>query len=240
MSARAAASLLVLALASCQASPPEVVAPRALPPPAIAEAPRESFVARETRLVPAEVLIHSYTQIFGDLMLPEVRAPYDEAARRGAYFGWDQHLAALGLPDYTRDLGRATQTNTIMAAAFERLGVILCDRAAGRDLYSRSPKPLPPAARGLAFVEPRTVFAFEPRPAPLSEADFGPRFDVLHRTFLGYPARLAPPERLHEFFAVYKKVESRHVALKQGQAPHVSAWSAVCQGLVRHPEFHHY
>ena len=78
MSARVAASLLVLALASCQASPPEVVAPRALPPPAIAEAPRESFVARETRLVPAEVLIHSYTQIFGDLMLPEVRAPYDD------------------------------------------------------------------------------------------------------------------------------------------------------------------
>ncbi|WP_437742083.1 hypothetical protein WME73_42910 [Sorangium sp. So ce302] len=36
---------------------------------------------------------------------------------------WGDYLAALGLPDHGLDLPRATQTNALMLAAFERLGI---------------------------------------------------------------------------------------------------------------------
>ena len=75
----------------------------------------------------------------------------------------------------------------------------------------------------------------------MDAAAFAPRVDLLHRTFLGYPARLAPPEREPRFFALYAAVEASHRAAKKGKlSPAQAAWSAVCQGLVRHPELHFY
>jgi hypothetical protein len=235
-------AVALIPLAACHRAPPELVRPQVASVPDVAVAPRESFIPREPRLMPAETLIRSYTAIFGDLVEPEARTRYDRSNQRGRYFGWSEQLSALGLPDYTRDQARASQTNTIMIAAFEKLAIALCDRAAIRDLRldKANVKPLSPELKALVQVEAPPVFAFEPKSAPLSEADFVPRFDVLHRTFLGYPAALAPREREAEFYALYKKVEQRHVAAKSGQAPHIPAWSAVCQGLARHPEFHHY
>jgi hypothetical protein len=198
--------------------------------------PREAFVPREPRLVPAEALIHSYTAIFGDLVLPSVREKYDVGNREARYFGWQEHLSALGLPDYHRDLPRVTQTNTVMVAEFERLATELCDRAAGRDLVVRAN---PATASKDSDPSAPRVFDFAPKPGPLSESEFRPRFDVLHRTFLGYPAELAPKERVEEFYALYTHVEERHRREKKAR-PDVAAWSSVCQGLARHPEFHHY
>jgi hypothetical protein len=190
----------------------------------------------------AESLVASYTAIFGDLMDLDAREQADRQSRSARYYGWSERLSALGLPDYTRDLPRVTQTNTIMVGAFEQIASTLCDRAALRDLVPTraSVKAIAPEQQALAYVDAQRVFDFEPKLAPLAESDFGPRFDVLHRTFLGYPAGLGPPERTHEFFVLYKDVEQRHGAANRGHMPHVVAWSAVCQALTRHPEFHHY
>jgi hypothetical protein len=86
------------------------------------------------------------------------------------------------------------------------------------------------------------IFAFEPLPGPMSDADFAARFDVLHRTFLGYPAALAPPERAPRYFALYRDIAANHAkALPKSRfTADQAAWAAVCYGLVRHPEFHLY
>lgn len=229
------------AISACRSAPPELVKAQEQPPPVFQATPRESFVPREPRLVPAETLIRSYTAIFGDLIPPEIRKNYSVGNRKGRYFGWEEHLSALGLPDYHRDLPRVTQTNTIMVAEFERLATMLCDRSANRDLVPQPPPKTPPDAelKELVQVSAPPVFAFAVKPGPLTAAEFKPRFDVLHRTFLGYPVELAPRERLAEFHALYTRVEERHRVEKKGR-PFVSAWSSVCQGLARHPEFHHY
>ena len=41
-----------------------------------------------------------------------------------------------------------------------------------------------------------------PAAAP-TEAEFAERFDVLHRTFLGYPAALATRDRTGAYFKLY-------------------------------------
>lgn len=230
----------LLMVAGCRSAPPELVKPREQPAAAVQTAPRESFEPREARLVAAETLIRSYTAIFGDLMIPEHRKGYDVSNRNARYFGWQEHLSALGLPDYLQDLPRVTQTNTVMVAEFERLAATLCDRAANKDLRPGANKPLTPELKALVQVEAPPVFAFQAKPGPITLDEFRPRFDVLHRTFLGYPAELAPPERTPEFHALYTQVEARHRKEGKGAPPFVSAWSAVCQGLSRHPEFHHY
>jgi hypothetical protein len=116
------------------------------------------------------------------------------------------------------------QTNTLMLATLGRLGEALCIRAAEHDLHGK------PAAAD------RVVFAFEPIAAP-SDTQFAERFDVLHRLFLGYPARLAPPERVARYFALYREVAAEHAGKKKpALTADETAWAAVCTALVQHPE----
>jgi hypothetical protein len=233
--------VLFLALAAC-APPLHIASPAATPLAApVAETPQDVAPREQPRLMPAEVYLRSYLLLSG--------APNPgEAQRRarggdgGALFdNWNDYLATLGFPDYRLDLPRAAQTNALMVAAFERLGIALCDRAVERDFK------LPPGQR--------IIFAFEPslyqrsgRPPAgageasdsLDEAGFAERFDVLHRTFLGYPAKLAPEGRIKSYFALYQATVSRHAGMKSRLSPSEAGWASVCYGLIRHPEYHLY
>lgn len=93
---RRGALFLTLGLVACRSAPPELVKPREQPAPLVQTTPRESFEPREARLVAAETLIRSYTAIFGDLMIPEHRKGYDVSNKSARYFGWQEHLSALG------------------------------------------------------------------------------------------------------------------------------------------------
>jgi hypothetical protein len=184
----------------------------------------------EARLVPPEVYMRTYLDLFGGL------APLDVQARargpEGLFDTWDAYISSLGLPDYKVDSPRQTQTNALMVATFERLGVALCDRSVESDLESKPPVPL----------DKRIVFAFDVPPAPLDKAGFTTRFESLHRLFLGYPTALAPPTRVDRFFALYQSMVSKHASASPRSkfSPELSGWAAVCYGLVRHPEFHLY
>jgi hypothetical protein len=122
-----------------------------------------------------------------------------------------------------------------MAATFERLGVALCDRALEHDLKAPKGGQLPPLSE-------RLIFAFDVPRGPVDAAAFAPRFDVLHRTFLGYPTSLAPPARAARFFQLYRDIVAGHAKAepKSRFSPDEAGWAAVCYGLVRHPEFHLY
>jgi hypothetical protein len=259
----------------------------------------------ELRMVPPEAYMRTYLALFGGLV------PLDAQARARGTDGaqlfdtWDDYFSALGFPDYRLDLPRAAQTNALMIATFERLGVALCDRAVEHDLGHRDlavarvgpPPPRPMgrkpggaadekreraerraerqaerqrdamgngAAQGadadagssagaggaLPASGPKVLFTFEMPRGPLDAAAFAPRFDVLHRRFLGYPAELAPPERAGRFFALYQSIVARHSTVATGSTgagrgrarftPEQAGWAAVCYGLVRHPEFQLY
>ena len=243
-------ALLALSMASsaCTARPPEHVAPgprvQLDDKGVIAEdtAPKEDL-----RMIPPEVYVRTYLRLFGGL------APLDAQKRaRGTDGGsvfdtWDDYVSALGFPDYRLDVPRQTQTNALMAATFERLGVALCDRAVEHDL--RGPKggegPLAhssPTSESAPALGDRLIFAFDLPPGDLDARAFAPRFDVLHRTFLGYPASLAPPQRTPRFFQLYLDVVAGHAKAdpKSRFSPREAGWAAVCYGLVRHPEFHLY
>lgn len=213
---------------------PEIVAPS---PPVRASAVatiREDTTRKEdVRLVPAEVYLRTYLTLFGGL------APLDvERRARGAdgallFDAWNDYLTALGLPDHRIDLPRSSQTNAIMLGAFERLGAALCDRAMEHDWLSSSPVP----------IEKRLIFAFDGAGESVSRADFASRFDVLHRTFLGYPAALAPTDRVARYHRLFGEIVSRHTskdAPKSRLTPEQIGWVAICEGLIRHPEFHFY
>lgn len=235
------ARLLVCAMtlafvASCAASLPEHVAPtprgalaQVGPAVVVDTAPKEDL-----RMVPPEVYMRTYLQLFGGLAPLEVQKLARGKDGAQLFDNWDAYVSALGLPDYRTDIPRQTQTNALMVATFERLGVALCDRAVEHDLKSKTPAPL----------SERAIFAFD-LPPVASELDaslFSPRFDVLHRTFLGYPAALAPPARTERFFALYRDIVEHHKtsAPKSKFTPEEAGWAAVCYGLVRHPEFHLY
>jgi hypothetical protein len=134
----------------------------------------------------------------------------------------------MGLPNYTIDLPRQGQTNALMMATFERLGIALCDKAVEKDLKANPVVP----------VDKRLIFAFEPAKDPLDQAAFATRFDTLHRTFLSYPAAMAPTDRTARFFALYKEVLGKHDPKGSRFTATDAAWAAVCSGLLRHPEFH--
>jgi hypothetical protein len=186
----------------------------------------------ELRLVPPEVYMRTYLQLFGGL------APLDLQKRARGKDGsslfdtWDDYVSALGFPDYRSDIPRQMQTNALMVAAFERLGVALCDRAVEHDLKSKPPTP----------IGSRLVFDFELPQTALDAAGFRARFDVLHRTFLGYPAALAPAERGPRFYALYQQIVAAHTkfAPQSRLSPTEAGWAAVCYGLIRHPEFQLY
>jgi hypothetical protein len=233
---RSANLLLALALfPACAATSPQHVTPslethfQPVASTTLDTAPKEDL-----RMVPPEVYMRTYLQLFGAL------APLDvQKAARGKdgaqlFDNWDAYVSALGFPDYRTDIPRQTQTNALMVATFERLGVALCDRALEHDLKAR---PILP-------VHERAIFAFDlAGPATSGDvATFAPRFDVLHRTFLGYPAALAPPTRTPRFLALYRDIVASHksVSPKSRLTPEEAGWAAVCYGLVRHPEFHLY
>jgi hypothetical protein len=187
------------------------------------------------RLMPAESYIRSYMTLFGGLAPLTIQGELD---RDGLFDAWDNYLQVLGLPDYRADIARGTQTNALMIAAFERLGVALCDRAVMHDLRT--------TADGGAPV----VLTFAVAPTGLlSEADFTTRFDTLHSRFLGYPAALAPtPDRTTRFYTLYQQAVANQATpladaglpARLALSPVEAGWAAVCYGLVRHPEFHLY
>jgi hypothetical protein len=216
---------LALLLAGC--APPLAVPPKdegTLAPLQVTV--QDSSPKEEARLLPAEAYLRTYLQLFGAASPLELQR---RARGSGLFDSWNDYAAALGLPDHRNDLPRPYQTNALMMATFDRLAIALCVRAAEHDL------------RGSLTPEQRQVFAFPGVPRPTSLAAFTPAFDVLHRTFLGYPAALAPPGRDRAFFALFQSTVARHEATAmRGLSPVEAAWAAVCLGLARHPEFHTY
>lgn len=179
------------------------------------------------RMVAPEVYLRAYLAWFGGLVPLDVQL---RAKPKGLFDAWDDYLAGLGLPDYKMDLPRQTQSNTLMLATLGRLGEALCVRAVEHDLHGKTPPKR----------EDRVVFAFETSAKPTAD-DFAIGFDLLHRTFLGYPAKLAPPDRTRRFYALFTQIAERHgdAAASGGKAPltaEETAWAAVCTALVQHPE----
>jgi hypothetical protein len=172
------------------------------------------------RMLPPEVYLRAYLGWFGNLAPLDVQ---QRAKPKNLFDAWDDYLAALGLPDYRIDLPRQGQSNTLMLATLGRLGEALCTRAAEHDLHTKTP------------LAQRAVFAFEPKPDPTPE-QFSERFDVLHRTFLGYPVKLAPKDRVARFYTLYQYVAAHHGKAKQPLTGDETAWAAVCSALVQHPE----
>jgi hypothetical protein len=184
-------------------------------------------------MVPPEVYMRTYLQLFGGLGPVDVQKAARGNDGNGLFDTWDDYVSALGFPDYRMDVPRQTQTNALMVATFERLGVALCDRAVEHDWHG-VPEPPP--------VHDRVIFAFDAPAAALDARGFATRFDVLHRTFLGYPSALAPSQRTERFYALYRAVVAGHAKQtpKSRFTPSEAGWAAVCYGLVRHPEFHLY
>jgi hypothetical protein len=195
----------------------EPSAPTALPPGhtvLLDQTPKQ-----RRQMVPAEVLLRAYLTWFGGLVPSEVV----QRAHGGNLFDqWQYYVAALGLPDYHVDAPRVSQSNTVMLAALGRLGEALCVRSAEHDLGART-RP-----------EARVVFAFEPVDRP-TRAQFATGFDVLHLTFLGYPASLAPADRVDRYYALFQQVAARHQDSRHLSADE-TGWAAVCTALVQHPE----
>jgi hypothetical protein len=192
--------------------------------------PQDRAPKEPPRLMPAETLIRSYISLFGGLSPQALQVRLRGATSDNLFDTWGDYLSALGVPDYSVDIPRAPQTNALMLAAFERIGVALCERAVQNDL------------RG-ALAADRVLFRFDlPTPArALTDDEFGARFDVLHRRVLGYPAALAPEGRIPRFRTLYRDAVTRHAdaGARMFNGPE-AGWASVCEGLVRHPEFHLY
>lgn len=228
--------LCPVAGAACAAAPPPRV-PAQAEPPLVAQsvAAEDTAPKHDLRLVPPEAYLRTYLALFGGLAPLDVQAQARGADRAQLFDAWDDYVSALGLPDYRFDIPRQTRTHALMIATFERLGVALCDRAVEHDLE--------PQAGALRPAGDRLVFAFDlPKDGALDAAAFAARFDVLHRTFLGYPSVLAPPERVPRFYRLYEEIVAGHAKAspKSRFSPVEAGWAAVCYGLVRHPEFHFY
>jgi hypothetical protein len=227
-----AVAICATTVLSCGGLPSHVKgtpAPPLQPAKVVAE---DSAPKADLRLVPPEVYMRTYLQLFGGLAPLEAQKRARGKDGSNLFDTWDDYVSALGFPDYRSDIPRQVQTNALMVAAFERLGVALCDRALEHDLKAQPPTPL----------GDRLVFAFELPQGTLDAAAFTPRFDVLHRTFLGYPAALAPAERGARFYGLYRQILAGHAAAspKSRLSPAEAGWAAVCYGLIRHPEFQLY
>jgi len=214
----------LLAIAACGA--PATLAPGPSEPlPAHRTIAIDTTPKERRRMVPPEVYLRAYLGWFGGLVPLDVQK---RAQPKGLFDAWDDYLAALGLPDYRIDLPRQGQSNTLMAATLGRLGEALCVRAVEHDLHVAGKAKPPPIAA-------RVVFAFDPVARP-SLAQFTDRFDVLHRLFLGYPAKLSPPDRVQRFYLLYQQIAAEHGAKKGPLTADETAWAAVCSALVQHPE----
>jgi hypothetical protein len=240
---------LALVAIGCAARPPEhIVGTPMGRVTAVSVSAEDPTPKAEFRMVPPEVYMRTYLQLFGGLTPVDVQKAARSTDGAQLFDTWDDYVSALGLPDYGLDIPRQQQTNALMVATFERLGIALCDRAvlhdlAMLDLQAPKPKAAPPKpGPEIVPLHQRVIFAFEPKAGAMNQAEFDSRFDVLHRTFLGYPASLAPPERAPRFFALYSEMVGHHAesAPKSKLSPAQAGWAAVCYGLVRHPEFHLY
>ncbi|WP_438004455.1 hypothetical protein WME89_37565 [Sorangium sp. So ce321] len=223
-------------------TPPTTPSPTTPPPPPIVGVPAPAIPGHADpqddtpkegpRLVPQEVYLQTYVKLFGDDLTPLQVEALARGADAGIVFDrWADYMSPLGFPDHKLDVNRQTNTNTLMMGTFERLGIALCARKAEIELRSSPPPP---------SIAARRVFAFDMTPADPTDAEFAARFDVLHRTFLGYPAALAPTERAGRFRAVFRDVVRRHAAPGAPTSrftPQQAGWAVVCYGLVRHPEF---
>ena len=227
---------LVALLAGCTQTSPTGPAAAAPDPGATISGHGDTAVdttrKEDPRLLGAETLVRSYTSVFGALAPLEAQRVL-QASGAALFDTWSDYLGALGFPDYRVDLPRNAQTNALMVATFERVGAALCDAALKRD-------------KAIATASQRTVFDFDlpadAAPSKLTLAQFQPGFDSLHRLFLGYPAALAPTDRTNRFLALYQATVAAHAlpGVPNRFLPNEAGWSAVCQGLARHPEFHFY
>jgi hypothetical protein len=220
--------LALLLAAACSKAPSE-------PPVSVKTIPGHDSLAEDTttkeapRLMLAEAYMRSYLQLFGGLAPAAAQLSARGKDGSALFDTWNDYLLTLGFPDYRIDIPRQTAPNAVMVASFERVGIALCDRALEHDW-----KATPPTASA-----DRMIFAFDMPTGTPDRAAFAAGFDVLHRTFLGYPAELAPTDRVARFLAVYTSVVAAHTA-KTRFLPAEAGWAAVCYGLVRHPEFHLY
>ena len=103
--------------------------------------------------------------------------------------------SALGFPDYRLDVPAAdadqrADGRDVRAARASRCATARVEH----DLERRRPRARPSSRA------PRSSRSTPPK-GDVAAAAFAPRFDVLHRTFLGYPASLAPPQRMARFYA---------------------------------------
>jgi hypothetical protein len=231
------AALAVFCVAGCQKGVSSQPASQAPDPTGTlsghGDLPVDTSRKEDPRLLGAETLVRSYVSVFGALAPLEAQRVL-QASGSALFDTWSDYLGALGFPDYRVDLPRNAQTNALMVATFERVGAALCDAALQRD------KAISTAAQRVVFD-----FGLPPdgaNPSTLTLAQFTPGFDSLHRLFLGYPAALAPTDRTARFFALYQATVASHSAAGAPTRfkPNEAGWSAVCQGLARHPEFHFY
>lgn len=219
-------------LGACNRSAPAVAEPPGVDVteiPGHDKLPQDDTPKESPRVLPAETYIRSYIALFGKLSPIDVQTAARGKDGSALFDTWNDYLASLGLPDYRVDIPRNAQTNTLMLATFERLAEALCNRAVERDLQQAT------------AVADRVIFAFETPPVVIDEKAFAAPFDVLHRTFLGYPARLASASRTARFYKLYVDTVSAHEAVAGSRLkPREAGWSAVCTGLARHPEFQLY
>jgi hypothetical protein len=225
--------LAVAMLASCGKKAVEDEGIKEVPATAIPghESLQDNSPKEGPRLMHAEVYLRSYGRLFGDLTPSQVEAVARGDEPASLFDRWRDYLASLGLPDYRTDVNRGVTTNSVMVATFDRLGIALCVRQLEREL------------RGNVPMEQRKVYAFDdPTDHALSDAEFEARFDVLHRTFLGYPAKLAETDRMRRFRELYRAAiaDAEKDTVPRKLTARETGWAAVCYGLSRHPEFHLY
>jgi hypothetical protein len=204
--------------------PAQQNAPAPTPLPPGHTTPEDTTPKEGPRMIPAESYIRTYLTIFGGLSPLDAQAALQGKDGVVLFDAWDDYLGTLGMPDYRFEVPRQTRTNALMIATFERAGVALCDRALEHD----------------RTVQPRLIYDFD-MPATLSQADFATRFDVMHRTFLNYPAAMAPTDRVSRFYKLYQDNVKLHASATGSRFNAQEAgWASICYGLVRHPEFHLY
>jgi hypothetical protein len=221
-------ALLALTAGACSKAPAEP-AVSVTTIPGHGTLPEDTSVKQAPRMMLAEAYMRSYLSLFGGLSALDTQAALRGQDGSALFDTWNDYLLTLGFPQYQLDVPRQTAPNAVMVASFERVGVALCDRALEHDWKATPSTP----ASG------RLIYAFDMPAGTLTQAQFAPGFDVLHRTFLGYPAALAPTDRAARFFGVYTSVVAAHTAQTRF-SPAQAGWAAVCYGLVRHPEFHLY
>lgn len=210
-----------------------------VPPVTMEQIPGHDTIAQDNsakeppRLQPAEAYIRTYLMLFGNLTALQAQALFQSPnANNGLFDTWNSYLGALGLPNYTTDFPRGTRTNALMIAAFERLGIALCDKAMDREV-----KATPPVA-----LAQRNIYPFDfPADGKLDVNQFTVRFDAMHQIFLSYPVGLAPTDRVNRYYKLYNETLAKQPTNQNLKyTPAEAAWAAMCYGLIRHPEFHLY